>query len=265
MKAFLKRQLDNALTLPNVFKQWRSTWGSLLVFFVPLLISIPKIGKFIDERNYLIYIIFFILFFAWSSANKKILQLADKERELESVKYKNATISEQLEATPELVIKHIFHQLNLTYKDRITIYRYNNTKDQFIPVGRYSISPQLSQKGRDEYPKDKGFIGQCWNHDGEVYKDNLPNYTNGSQRYLDEVSRIANMSKGTLRDISMKSRCYYCKSLFDNSHNPIAVIVIETLNASFGQKKTEIKDLITGQYGKLLTEAIERNLPLGTG
>jgi hypothetical protein len=245
-----------------VFKDWRNNWGHLAVFIVPILLAIPPIGDYIYNNIIVSVVVVIGLVVSWFHGNNNLVEFSKLKSDIGRIENQRATLLEYQEAVPTMIVKHIFHEMGLTYKDRITIYRYN--EDEFIQIGRYAYNPEFSKKGRNSYPKNKGFIGKCW-EGGQYYKENLPIYEQNPQEYINKVSRLANMEKKVIRGLSMKSSCYYCKNFVNATHIPIAVVVIESLEVTLSSKKQKIDETLDGQFAKLLLESIENNLPLGSG
>ncbi|MFB4471808.1 hypothetical protein ACDI16_02420 [Oceanobacillus caeni] len=262
MRSFFKFIWKYCIIFLEVFKEWKSNWGSLSILVVPILISFPRINKYLEKNIYLIVLVILFVLIGWLHSNRNIKNYSKLRNDLGVVENQRDTLSESLESIPTMVVKHMFQDMGLTSKDRITIYRYYD--DEFINIGRHSSNLEFAKKGRPAYPKDKGFIGQCWEED-IVYVENLPIYVNNPDNYIKRVSKRSNIEKGILRKISMKSRCYYCRKLFDTKSIANAVIVIETTDKSLGSKKEKVDEILDGQFGKLLLESIEINLPIGKG
>ncbi|MDG5789777.1 hypothetical protein QA612_20160 [Evansella sp. AB-P1] len=248
--------------LIEVFKEWKMNWGSIVILIVPILVSLPTVNVYIEQSPWFIALVIIIVVIAWLHSNRIVRNISALKRKLSAVENQRDTLVESLEATPTMIVNHLYQEIGLTSKDRITIYRYHD--DEFINIGRHSLNVDFNKKGRYSYPKDKGFIGQCWAGE-EVYKENLPKPDNSLDHYIDRVSKLSNIEKGVLRKLSMKSRCYYCRKLINHKNSPVAVIVFETIDKSFRDKKKTIGDALDGQFGKLLLESKENNLPVGKG
>ncbi|WP_419892806.1 hypothetical protein [Oceanobacillus kimchii] len=262
MRWFFKFIWKYCTVVLEVLKEWKTYWSSILVLIIPILISFPSINIFLDKHIWLIFLVILIVIIGWLHSNRNVKNYSVLRSNLGLIENQRDTLSETLESIPTMIVKHLFQEVGLTSKDRITIYRYYD--GEFINIGRHSSNLEFAKKGREAYPKDKGFIGKCWQED-VVYVENLPIYENNPDNYVKRVSKRSNIEKGILRKISMKSRSYYCKKLFDTKSIALAVIVIETTNKSLKDNKEKVDEILNGHFGKLLLESIEINLPIGKG
>ncbi|WP_424474849.1 hypothetical protein [Oceanobacillus kimchii] len=263
MFGFIKKYFLSPFNL--VFKDWKAELGNFLLVIIPILLAFPIIHEFIISELQWIILLVFIVAASWIYSNyqKKsksdlILEKGQLDMKIDSLNNSLDTQTEFLESVPFMITKYIFHHLGLDYNDRITIYRYN--KDKFIPVGRFSLNKEFSFLGRKEYPKDKGYISKSWGK-GELYVDGLPSYENHPKQYLEKVSKESNMEKGVIKTLSMKSRSYYCLNL-EYNQEPVAVVVVESLEPSFKEFDL-MEETLKGEFGKLLSESINNNLPIG--
>lgn len=242
-------------------ENWKNDWGNLTIIILPILASLAPL--LISELYWLILtevVIIIFIFFGWLQTNFQKDSINEWKQKFYKTEHERDHLLNSIESIPEEVIKHLFFHWNLSYRDRITIYRYN--EDSFIPVGRFSVNRELKKLGRNKYPKEVGFIGKAWN-DGYFYVDNLPEYEGNEKLYIDLVSEMSGMKKNELKKITMKSRTYYCKTLMNNGLS-IAVIVVESLDKVFPNKDIMYNDL-KGYFGKVLVSTIELNLPAGKG
>ncbi|MER2009032.1 MAG: hypothetical protein ABS939_16405 [Psychrobacillus sp.] len=270
----LKRGISAIL---RPFKYWKSEWGNLLILIIPLGLAFPKLNEFVNSTWYYTTIAVILFLIGWIHTNYQKSNIFDLNNKLQDQKNKlqdekNKTSSLQntieslnntLEAIPEMIIKYIALHLELTYKDRISIYRYDVNAELFISVGRYSPNREYTKKGRKEYPRDKGYIAKAWMN-GTYYKTNIPDYLDDNKAYIDYVSEESGIDKGILKKVTMKSRCYFCKNLLNN-HEAIAVIVIESMDPMLSHSEKKLDEVLEGPFGKLLVESIENNLPIGKG
>jgi hypothetical protein len=131
----------------------------------------------------------------------------------------------------------IYHRLDFTANERISVYRHRNSK--FEILGRYSLNSKMAQVRIKSYPDSEGFIKNAWESDnGEFELQNLPEYVDGQkQKYYRDILKECDMPSESLRNIRMKGRSYYLKSITDSANlNRKAIIVFE----SFEENKFDI-------------------------
>lgn len=264
-------------------KNRKKDWGNLAILLVPLLLAIPYLNKMLVGSWYGILGIIVLFLIGWlqsNSTNVEIERLEEENKgyitkqgtlnntneklksEIDSMENTIETLANTLEIIPELVVKYLSMELKLSYMDRISIYRYDFKNEFFISIGRYSVNPEYTKFGRGKYPKDKGFISNAWRN-GSFYKDELPDFSKNEREYVNHVSQISSLDKGTIKKLSMKSRSYFCKNLLNEKRKAVGVIVLESTNEKFAYTEKELNEKFDGPFGRLLIETIESNLPLG--
>lgn len=241
-------------------ENWKYDWGNLILFLVPVLMAIPKMIEYMDLYWYIPYILILIFLVGWIQTNSKKESIIEISRKLHKSEDEKEHLINNMESLPVEIIKDMYKYWKFDYDERITIYRY--AEEHFVPVGRYSINQEYNQPGRERYSKDEGFIREAWRN-GEFSIENLPDYHQNKERYIEYVSQKSNIRKGTLRNISMKSRSYFCKNLVNKSHFPIAVIVIESKKENLPITTVELSHHLEKGFGPILVNAIESILPLG--
>jgi hypothetical protein len=214
--------------------------------------------QYISERSYLILAVLILFVFGWSHNLNNLANANKFKTNAETLDMQREYLTSMLESVPEKVVKTIFMELDFTYNERITIYRFEN--ELFVPVGRYSINPTIKKYGRNNYPNSEGFIGKTWNN-GHIHIEDLPDPTRAKRSYVTQVVSLCDISESILDKLSMKSRAYYCRNLLENSE-PIAVVVFESLSPNLPKSPTEIDKLIESSLGQLLVNVIKTNLPL---
>ena len=245
----------------KVLKNWKETWGSLVIILIPLLVSIDYIKNLIDSHKILWIVLSGFFVWAWIQTNKNFKSKNDFEEQIQSLSEQSNVLKSNFDAIPENMIKNLFKYFQLGNNDRITVYRVKDS-EWFIPVGRFSDNPNFKKNGRTKYPINEGYIGKCWSNE-EVIERNLPNFNKGHARYLEQVSRRSNVNEETLKNLEMKSRSFYCRRLAFNGEEALAVIVIESLNPTFSFNTDQLKGYLDGPFGIALIDAIKNNLPIG--
>lgn len=251
------------IALKYSWKNWKNDWGNLLTILLPIGASLAPI--FINNIILLIiteviFIIFIII--GWIQTNNHKESIDKLKLNFYKTEHERDHLLNSIQGIPDEIIRHLFFHWGLSYKERITIYRYN--EDSFMPVGRFSVNRELNKRGRDKYPKEEGFISKSWT-EGYYYIDNLPEYEGNEKNYINYVSELSGMKKTVLKNITMKSRTYFCKNLLFNDSEAIAVIVVESLNQKLPIDKDEINNDLDGFFGKVLVSVIGPNLPAGRG
>jgi len=110
---------------------------------------------------------------------------------------------------------------------RISIYVHENSDGKFIPCGRYSPNPELRKPGRTSYPDSQGCIAQGWQH-GWHFDNGFPETNSRHKNYCHSQYGIPPNTHDSLK---MKSRVYAALRLDDFSGNPLAVMVIESMDS----------------------------------
>lgn len=240
-------------------KNLKTSWGQLLLLLIPIILTIPPLLDFISEHVILIIITIIIFIISWIHTVNNSVDFHALRVEANNLSENNEHLINNLESVPVKVVKSVFNHLNFKYSERITIYRFD--ENCFVPVGRYSINPEFKNYGRKSYPKDQGFIGYTWKN-GAVHFDGLPDPVKSKKRYIKDIIAKCNMEEDIIEALSMKSRAYYCRNLLYN-HEPIAVIVFESIEDNLPVSTKDIDLLLEGVFGQLLVSVIRINLPLG--
>lgn len=125
------------------------------------------------------------------------------------------------------LLRNIFDQyLDSFSNTRISLYEHSDGK--FKLIGRYSNNPIFNKKGRDYYPDDEGFISMGWNN-GKKYIKHLPDYNINPEEYLIRIKKHISFREEVLKNLNMKSRVYYVRSINnEDSRLPYGIVVIES-------------------------------------
>jgi len=238
------------------FKNFRDTWGQLLLLVIPLSLSVPKAQTYVTERWYVLTLVILLFVIGFIQTTKFQVSYGQLRKEFESTKLERDDLQEKLESIPERVVKSLFYYLKFNFNERVTIYRFDG--DNFIPTGRYSKNVEYKKSGRDKYPRNEGFISLAWNN-GEFDIDQLPDPANRSVRYIQKIKSCCLVDEAVINSMKMKSRAYYCITLDDEHDDPIAVIVFESTNVRLPLPTNEIRELLKGPLGQLLINTLKVN------
>lgn len=164
-----------------------------------------------------------------NTIEKKDIEISEKSQKIQEQELTIEKIGEENYSLFMYMLSLIFKKLELNDKCRISIYKV--VSDKFVIMGRYSSNPDLIKIYRKDYPISEGFIGNAY-RSGYFFTDSLNEHRDGcKEKYYQQVMNLCNISKETLKNISMKSRTYYCKALMDPySHIRKAILVIEGLD-----------------------------------
>jgi hypothetical protein len=145
-------------------------------------------------------------------------------------------------------------KLKLRDTERVSVYKYE--EDSFVMLGRYSKNPKYCEKGRGKYPASEGCIAKAWRC-GKAFVDDLPDPDDDNDAYLTALKNNWNINKATARGFKMKSRCYYGFAIENADHQRIAVVVVESVNAS-GLSKGELESAFSNGESKFIRNFLER-------
>ena len=246
----------------HVLKNWKNNWGSLFIIIIPVLFTFPLFQDFINRHWLIPTIGVSLILFGWIQSNYHIENTDNLYLEIDLLNERNNHLTNTLEGIPIEIVRQLYNHWKFGYSDRISIYRYEG--ENFVQVGRYSKNIALRKDGRRKYPTNEGFIGKAL-HNGEFHIDRLPDYDEEPDKYINDVIKKAKINKGTIRNISMKSRSFFCKNLTNQVGDPIAVVVIESLKGELPVSRNKLKEDLEGTLGQVLVTVIELNLPIGKG
>ncbi|ADH98311.1 hypothetical protein [Salisediminibacterium selenitireducens] len=262
MKDWAKKTINS---ISIVFKKWKTNWGNFIVILIPLFLALLDFYD-IDLGLFWLIIVGLIFIIGWFQNINKVQDIEEYEKiikdygeQKERLEFQLEHLNSSIESYPERIIKFIAKELNHDFSDRLTIYRFDKKTEEFIPLGRYSKNNEIKKIGRSKYPKNKGYIHKAWTQ-GEFFIESLPDFETDPKAYVDFMHRDSNLEKKVIRELTMKSRSYYFKTLSNKDDESIAIIVFESLDAGFKCSKNDMENLIYASLGELLVESIDRNL-----
>ncbi len=166
---------------------------------------------------------------AWISA-KHQKSISDVQGEIEETRDQIAEIGNNIRFLFDGLLLNLSKKLDFKQEDqaRISIYVHENSEGRFIPCGRYSPNPVLRKPGRTAYPDNQGCIAKGW-RSGWHYDDQFPETNSKHQSYCGSNYDIP---RDTHRNLKMRSRVFAAMRLVDTSGAPLAVMVVESENAT---------------------------------
>jgi len=121
---------------------------------------------------------------------------------------------------------------------RITLYFHDDKF--FYNAGRWSKNPRYVEQGRFRIPDYQGCLGEAWLDDGSNYSASLTNMT------LEEICKKYKFSKEEYTELSMKSKLFEIRPIFDHHDTKIGLLVFETTDDEFSliDKRKKISPLV---------------------
>lgn len=226
------------LSLPTWIEHW---WAILTLIIIFLILIIAQI--YIEYKKDIENI-------------QKIKKLKEEvsivKQEKESVENEKEFYALTIEDNQKYFLIMLYRKLGLMESDRISLYYRNSIDKDFEIVARYSTSNRFKDHSRPTYPHNQGYISKCWEtKDDDFYISNIPeeSYTVNIEHFAKEMK----MDVSTLKNLKMKSRSFYIKSVKNNTRDKsIGVVVIESINpniANLSEKQLKAKlDSDTMEY-----------------
>lgn len=132
--------------------------------------------------------------------------------------------------------------LNITPKDRITLYIQIPSTRTFFKAGRVSPNTSYMHGGRTTYTS--GLIDKAFNSIEETITiSNDPN--SNLKAYLEEVFCKSQIEKSVIKRFSMRSRYLYARKVQKLNGSAIGVLLFETTESSLNHLKDEDGNTIT--------------------
>jgi hypothetical protein len=127
------------------------------------------------------------------------------------------------------LLMNLAHEMEFSFEERISLYLID--RSVFIMIGRYSKSPNYKTKGRGQYPKDQGCIGEAWSK-GECFLAGTPSYADNKSAYVKKMASY-NIDEQTVDSLTMKSRSIAALAIRNRQGDSVeAVIVFESMKSN---------------------------------
>lgn len=248
---YSRRHIDKIkLWVSICIKNWISTLLNILLYLIPIFLTIPGTSKFLVKLPYIT--IMFITGVAFINELAKMRIYKKNNLEVNKVKEKNKELEKKnsdlesyaesiglfLESLPKEFLRSVSRFLELKNSERISLYVLDD--DKFCIIGRYSENPTYDMKGRCVYPSNSGYISKCLkNDDGNPYyfREKLPKK---NKSYITAVSKDTGMTEMEITNLSMKSRAYFTRVIKDNNRNNVGILVIESTNSTLPMNANDL-------------------------
>lgn len=127
-------------------------------------------------------------------------------------------------------------------------------------LGRYSDNPEYRRRERSIYPDDEGVIGRAWRERSAIA--DLPDPDTEPDRYYEILENEWNIGRITAERLTMKSRSYVAKALYEpKGVDRVAIVVVESTEAGILDKDEVLRAMETTE-GKRIYQFLERKQSL---
>lgn len=227
---------------------WQSLWlivynPNSALFYGGALFLVGAVGTYKDQDR----------------QNRKMLELNDKNEELDRTKSALNSAQEELQESKsktiglhgELVqtwLKGMSKFLDLDSNSRVTIYYEHD--EEFYLLERYSKNPTYAKVHRQKFPLNQGVISKAWEHASHI-ENNCP-HSSSYEEYAEYLNKAYDYDRDKIDALTMKSCRYYAKAIIDADIH-IGVIVFEGTESNFFESDLEnrINDYCRDHQGQL--------------
>lgn len=210
---------------------------------IVLSIAVLKLFNFTISTNWQVFIVIILLIayvIAFIVNQNKQKSRTELESQLQYEKRKASQLTDSVDRWRkgfDEFFKHslifLYNSLGYGVNDRISIYEHNSEDNTFVMVGRYSSNPTYNKPGRNIYPNNEGYIALGWKGNS-FCQGELPDPDTEFDEYVNVIKDECNISKQTIKNLSMKSRSYCVHDITKPvTHEKVGVIVLESTE---GQK-----------------------------
>lgn len=151
-----------------------------------------------------------------------------------------------LQSLPIDFLHDFSNKLKLDNCDRMTFYMYKNNK--FINIGRYSKNSNFGKTiNGNTFENQDNYISKCYHSEKEdfIIKRALPDPDGNFDKYCEMMRKdFGKFDKEELKKVTMKSRCYFARKIYNSDGNSIGVLMIES-------RKPDLTIWLNGEERKL--------------
>ena len=219
------------VVIGNFLDRWGNYFLPVLAAIIGVLFASADFFEFDSKWKNWIFWLGIILTFVFVICSVVIEQKRPRIKKLEEINNEQQEIIDEIADNIFFLFDGLI--LNLAKKlkisnapeSRVSLYVHDDDKGCFIPCGRYAANPELRKRGRNEYPDNIGCISMGWQN-GWFFTNSVPKTRTAHQKHCQNNFQI---SKETHDQLNMLSTLYGVKQLSWNGSEPIAVIVVESL------------------------------------
>ena len=239
---------------------WLDRWGKwltlLLTGLIAILLEYEKIFDLNEGNRWKIYIAIVTLTALSLACHFGLDRLRPRIKKLEEeIKQQQEIIDEVANLTFALfdgLMLNLSKKLRIfdDHKSRVTLYVHDPSNHHFIPCGRYSADPEFKKLRGRKYPDNQGCIAGGWRR-GWFFKNDFPKTRTAHQKCCKKEFGILKKTHEQIRMLSV----LICAMKLSSGSDPIAVIVVESLNKSTFKEAGLKKELqsVSDDYAKTLS------------
>lgn len=249
----------------KVHKYGLQVLPTILLTIVSFLVVHEQIIKLINKYFIVFFIIVMVLILAHFCAEvqrageftdiklevkEKDEEITKKDDRIDQLKEYLEQLNHTLKSLPTDFLHDFSNKLNLDNCDRMTFYMYKDNK--FVNIGRYSKNSNFGKTvNGNTFEKGDNYISKCYHSEEKDFfvKRALPDPDNNFDKYCQIMSKdFGGFNKEELKKVTMKSRCYFARKIYNSDGNSIGVLMIESRN-------TDLKICINGEEITLKSNA----------
>lgn len=154
---------------------------------------------------------------------EEVERLEQRQKRVEDARVRD---SSDLKRVLDQVGRELLAECGVDSDDtRISIYQHHGADKKFALVGRASLNPTLSERGRASYRDDVGIIAKAWRE--QIAHDRVK-YTN-PEKWVDYQVRTFGLDRAEAWGVAMKSLSYLGVRI-DHDEMPVGILVMESTN-----------------------------------
>lgn len=229
----------------GICKYIRQVLPSIVSTIVAFLVVNKKVTELIN-RYYIIFLFFIIVLIAahiyteWHrvyefnnlklECDKKDEEITEKENSICRLEEHLDHLEQMLKSLPTDFLHDFSNKIKLKNSDRMTFYVYKDNK--FVNIGRYSKNSKFGKTlNGNTFEKGDNYISKCYHSEKEdfIMKTSLPDPDNNFDNYCRVMSNdFTKFDREELKNVTMKSRCYFARKIYNSDGNSIGVLMIES-------------------------------------
>lgn len=212
--------------------------SEIIIVIIPIFLSLPKkwinFDFLLKLRNNYSLILLIILFFAIILRYFFETRIKNYHKQIEKLNHIVMAYQQFIIVSIEELLKDIFNTLQLTEKDRITLYLYSSSTNKFYFAGRYSSAPKYKKQGRTIIDNEEEYVYKVLNEEAKDHYKNAPSIKNGIKEKR-----------------TMESKSMYGVPIWDTNHTvKIGVVIFQSMKENAYRNK-EVRKKVQEQVKRV--------------